>query len=96
MTENWLCRYAIGGFNGITMTPSVEIYDPRLGTWMTGEPMNQGRGYLCAAVIKDSIYVIGGTKTNEDIVEEVYNRYPAFSFPTTWLRHTHTQRNHVN
>ncbi|KAK4392348.1 hypothetical protein Sango_2012600 [Sesamum angolense] len=63
--------YALGGFDGITMVPSVEIYDPRLGTWISGEPMNQGRGYSAAAVLKDSIYVVGGVKTDEDIVDMI-------------------------
>lgn len=70
--EYLLCRYALGGFDGITMVPSVEIYDPRLGTWITGEPMNKGRGYSAAAVLKDSIYVVGGVKNNEEIVDMVY------------------------
>ncbi|KAK6152545.1 hypothetical protein DH2020_015180 [Rehmannia glutinosa] len=64
-------KYALGGYDGTTMVPSVEIYDPRLGTWMTGEPMNQARGYLSAAVLNESIYVIGGVKTNEDIVDKI-------------------------
>jgi len=60
------CRYAIGGFDGETMVSSVEIYEPRTGTWMTGEPMKDLRGYSAVAVVKDSIYVIGGYKGEED------------------------------
>lgn len=47
------------------MVPSVEIFDPRLGSWMIGEPMDQSRGYSCAAVLKDSLYVIGGVKPGD-------------------------------
>lgn len=66
------CRYAIGGFDGETMVSSVEIYDPRTGTWITGEPMKDLRGYSAVAVVKDSIYVIGGYKGEaEDILDTV-------------------------
>lgn len=55
------------------MVPSMEIYDPRLGTWVMGEPMNQARGYLATVVLHDSIYAIGGIRADEgiDIVETV-------------------------
>lgn len=65
------CRYAVGGYDGSTMVPSIEIYDPRLETWMIGEPMNHSRGYSAAAVLKESIYVIGGVQSNEEIVDTV-------------------------
>lgn len=48
------------------MVPSVEIFDPRLGSWMSGDPLEQSRGYSCAAVLKDSVYVIGGVKPGDD------------------------------
>ena len=53
------------------MSASVEIYDPRLGKWMYGNPMNKSRGYLVAAVLNGSIYVIGGVSSREDIIETV-------------------------
>lgn len=53
------------------MVPSVEIYDPRMGSWMSGEPINQARGYAAAAVVEGSIYVIGGLRAGEDIVDSV-------------------------
>ena len=65
-------RYALGGFDGVTMVPSVEVFDPRLGKWTVEETtMNHPRGYFAAAVIKDSIYVIGGVNGGEDIVDTV-------------------------
>lgn len=60
------------------MVPSVEIYDPRVGTWIVGEPMNQSRGYSAAAVLKESIYVIGGVQSNEEIVDVVCNLISLF------------------
>ncbi|KAJ8533110.1 hypothetical protein K7X08_015999 [Anisodus acutangulus] len=53
------------------MVPSIEIYDPRIGTWMIGEPMNHSRGYSAAAVLKESIYVIGGVQSDEELVDVV-------------------------
>ncbi|CAN6715472.1 unnamed protein product [Malus baccata var. baccata] len=49
----------------------VESFDPRLGAWMPAEPMYFPRGYSAAAVVKDTIYVIGGMKDNETITETV-------------------------
>lgn len=53
------------------MVRSTEIYDPRLGTWMAGEPMELARGYAAAAVLQESIYVIGGIKANEEVADVV-------------------------
>lgn len=50
----------MGGFDGTSIVQTVEIYDPRLGSWMPGEPMKHARGYSAAAVLDQSIYVIGG------------------------------------
>lgn len=68
----FICRYAIGGYDGSAMVSSVEIYEPRTGTWTAGEAMKELRGYSAAAVVKDSIYVIGGYKgEGEDILDTV-------------------------
>ena len=53
------------------MVPSVEVFDPRLGAWMMGEPMNHPRGYFAAAVVNESICVIGGVKVGDNIVDTV-------------------------
>lgn len=53
------------------MVPSIEIYDPRLESWIAGYPMNQPRGYSAAAVVEGSIHVIGGVKDDQDIVGTV-------------------------
>lgn len=61
----------MGGFDGNEMVSSVEVFDPRIGSWMNGEPMNQSRGYSAVAVLKDSIYVIGGVEVGADIIDTV-------------------------
>lgn len=53
------------------MVPTVEVFDPRIGSWMTGESMNDPRGYSGAVVLGESIYVIGGLKDNEEILDTV-------------------------
>lgn len=68
-----LFRYALGGHDGYQMVPSIEIYDPRRGTWTIGEAMNYSRGYSAAAVLKESIYVIGGVKSDNEIIDTVYS-----------------------
>lgn len=53
------------------MVPNTEIYDPRLATWMVGEPMKHSRGYSAAVVLHESIYVIGGVQPGEEVVDVV-------------------------
>ena len=53
------------------MVSSVEIFDPRLGSWMSGEPMKNPRGYFAAGVINESIFVMGGIKIGQNILETV-------------------------
>lgn len=61
----------MGGFDGTKMVSSTEIFDPRLCLWVDGVPMNQARGYSAAAVVDESIYVIGGVRSDEHIVDTV-------------------------
>ncbi|KAE9465163.1 hypothetical protein C3L33_02941, partial [Rhododendron williamsianum] len=63
--------YALGGYNGAEMVPTVEIFDPRLGLWMLGEPMNYCRGYSGAAAIGEKIFVIGGLNESDKILDTV-------------------------
>lgn len=73
LLASWLLfRYALGGSDGSQMMPSVEIYDPRRGTWMIGEPMNYSRGYVTAAALKESIYVIGGAQSDNEVLDTVH------------------------
>ena len=72
------CKYVVGGFDGNTMVPTVEIFDPRIGSWMSGEPMNYLRGYSVSAVVNDTIYVIGGVKDGHNIVDAVSSMSNSF------------------
>jgi hypothetical protein len=65
----------VSGFTGVT-----EVYDPATDTWKTKAPMPTPRADLCAGVINDSIYCIGGKKYwgfdpyySELNITEVYN-----------------------
>ncbi|KAM0061313.1 putative DCD domain-containing protein NRP [Helianthus debilis subsp. tardiflorus] len=53
------------------MVSAVEIYDPRRGSWVFGEPMKNPRGYSAAPVAKDSIYIIGWLKSGDEINDTV-------------------------
>ena len=54
------------------MVATVEVYDPRYGTWMDEAPMNYSRGYSATVALGDSIYAIGGMGENGEIVEKVH------------------------
>lgn len=60
----FVCRYALGGYDGAGMAPIVEVFDPCIGLWTMGKPMNVPRGYCGAIVVGKSIYVIGGMGGN--------------------------------
>lgn len=53
------------------MVSSVEVYDPRMESWIVGEPMNKTRGYAAAGVINESIYIIGGVLIDDKILNTV-------------------------
>uniref|UniRef100_A0A9I9CVC2 DCD domain-containing protein n=1 Tax=Cucumis melo TaxID=3656 RepID=A0A9I9CVC2_CUCME len=64
-------NYALGGFDGRSMVSSVEVYDPRMESWIFEEPMERTRGYAAAGVINESIYVIGGLFVDHKILDTV-------------------------
>lgn len=47
------------------MVSSVEVLDPRIGSWMMVEPMKASRGYFSSFVLGGRIYVIGGEHNNK-------------------------------
>ncbi|KAG9147933.1 hypothetical protein Leryth_003524 [Lithospermum erythrorhizon] len=53
------------------MLSGMERYDPRLCKWIPREPMNHPRGFFSAAMLKDSIYVIGGADSLSNMVDLV-------------------------
>lgn len=75
------CRYVLGGFDGDSLVQSVESFDPRLGSWMPAEPMYFPRGYPAAAIVEDTMYVIGGMKDDENIAETVSFILQCFPVP---------------
>lgn len=78
MTDNLLCRYALGGYNGYKYVSSVEIFDPRMGLWLAGNDMKQSRGYFAAPVIGDTIYAIGGQSEGNNIQDSVLKQTKCF------------------
>lgn len=71
----------MGGFDGTTTVSSVEIFDPRLGSWTIGEPMNRPRGYSAAVVVGDCIYNMGGVKGDGDIGDNIEDTVSEIFFP---------------
>ncbi|KAM1222375.1 hypothetical protein ACFX2J_009919 [Malus domestica] len=75
--------YATGGYDGNSYLNSVDRFDPRERSWTkiasmhskrschSSVVLNEKMGYSAAAVVKDTIYVIGGMKDNETISETV-------------------------
>lgn len=53
------------------MVSSVEILDPRFGSWVMGEQMNSPRGYSGAVVIGGKIFVLGGVNDQEEILNTI-------------------------
>lgn len=66
-----LCRYAVGGRDGIGMVSSVEIFDPRAASWMIGESLNGPRGCFGAVSMADSLFVFGGVDENRETLDTV-------------------------
>jgi N-acetylneuraminic acid mutarotase len=65
----------MGGYNGDKMVSSVEIFDPRLNAWRMGDAMSSPRGYAAAVTLDGSTYLIGGLKSNVQILDTVRNRW---------------------
>ena len=55
------------------MISTVEIFDPRTGSWIMGESLKTSRGYFATVVIENSIFVIGGLSENDEILDTVCN-----------------------
>jgi len=58
--------YVIGGFDGITATAHVQIYDTISDTWSVGTPLPQSRSQLEAVILDGLIYAIGGNRADGD------------------------------
>ena len=66
-------RFSIGGYdNGAkAMVATVEMYEPRMPSWVMVEPMNHTRGYHSSAVLGGSIFTFGGVKGEADTILDV-------------------------
>lgn len=71
----FLCRYAMGGFDGERMVNGVEVFDPRVGCWRIGDPMNSNRGYAATAVLGHSVYALGGVEVDKILLDTVCNNF---------------------
>ena len=56
--------YVFGGEGPEATLDTVEVYDRHKDTWSTAQPMPTARHGLGAAVVGDTIYVIGGGETS--------------------------------
>jgi N-acetylneuraminic acid mutarotase len=81
-------HYAIGGFNGSSIIPSLEAFDSSTGTWSTRSSMSVARALLGSASLGGKIYAIGGFSGDSVLgsgtifdTNEVYN--PATNTWTT-------------
>ncbi|MCL7047302.1 hypothetical protein MKW94_001918 [Papaver nudicaule] len=63
--------YALGGYDGKKMISSVEVYDPRMQSWIEHQSMEEPRGYSTAAVVGDSIVVISGLQDGKILTNTV-------------------------
>ena len=53
------------------MVATVEVYEPRMPSWVMVEPMNHTRGYHSSAVLGGSIFTFGGVKGEADTILDV-------------------------
>ncbi|KAE8709306.1 Beta-propeller [Hibiscus syriacus] len=63
--------YTIGSFDGMRMVSTVEVFDPRAGSWMMMDSMNNCRGHFGTVVIGDEIHVIGGLEDDREVLDKV-------------------------
>jgi len=77
-------RFSIGGYDSATkeMVATVEMYDPRMPSWVIVEPMSCTRGYHSSAVLGGSIYTFGGVKAEGDTILDVVGCYSSCIFLT--------------
>lgn len=56
------------------MVSTVKVFDPRAGSWMIVDSMNNSRGYFGAVVIGEEIHVIGGLQDDKEVLDKVCNK----------------------
>lgn len=65
--------YVLGGHNGITVTKSVDVYDPSKQVWTESADMPIALKGHCAVAYGDSIIVMGGTTLDGLETASVFN-----------------------
>lgn len=65
------------------MVSSTEVFDPRAGSWLPSNPMNNMRGYAAAVEFNGTLLVIGGVKDLHDTVDTVSSNVYSFLFRVT-------------
>jgi hypothetical protein len=58
--------YVIGGYDGISSTKGVQIYNTINDTWSLGTPLPKGRSELEAVIVDGLVYAIGGNRPDGD------------------------------
>lgn len=56
------------------MESTVEVLDPRFGSWMMGAPMTTSRGYFGSFVLGEKIYAVGGMQDRQILDVVSYHR----------------------
>jgi Kelch motif len=70
--------YALGLVTGYLVTGGVDVYHPKTDQWSHAANMPTPRDFFGAAVVNDSIYVIGGrVETGSDYLSDSYIEYAA-------------------
>ncbi|KAL0299340.1 UNVERIFIED_CONTAM: B2 protein [Sesamum radiatum] len=64
-------RYALGGYDGDKMVSSIEVLDPRVGSWMMEEPMQAAKGYFGSFVLGEKLYVVGGCMQEMEVLDVI-------------------------
>jgi len=68
--------YIIGGYGGLQWLNTIDCYDTITKTWSRDyfPPMTERRGYACAEMLHNDIFVFGGTNKYENLKTcEVFN-----------------------
>jgi hypothetical protein len=72
--------YVVGGFDQVSYSSVVRVYDSERDVWSTGASMLTARGYLGLAVVDDVLYAIGGFDGENWL--DVNERYLPFGYGT--------------
>lgn len=70
-------RYSIGGYNPEVRAgvATVELYDPRMPSWVAVEPMKYSKACHSSAVLGGSIFTFGGLEDPEQNILDVVGSY---------------------